>query len=48
MLDEARQAGRDRLLPMASEDYFHDMEWRGRAVADEIKGRNMCRVDRRQ
>jgi len=42
VLDEARQAGRDAAsLPMASEDYFHDMDGGVALSPDEIKGRNM-------
>ena len=45
VLDEARRAGRDAAsLPMASEDYFHDMDGAVALSADEIKGRNMWLV----
>jgi len=41
VLDEARQAGRDAAsLPMASEDYFHDMDGGIPLTVDEVKGRN--------
>lgn len=42
VLDEAKLAGRDAAsLPMAIEDYFHDMDGGVQLTADEVKGRNM-------
>jgi hypothetical protein len=42
VLDEARSVGRSAVsLPMATEDYFHDMDGGAALSPDEIKGRNM-------
>jgi hypothetical protein len=43
--DEAQRAGRDvATLPMAAEDYFHDMDNGVALTPDEVKGRNMWNV----
>ncbi len=43
--DEAQRAGRNvSSLPMATEDYFHDMDNGVALTPDEIKGRNMWNV----
>jgi hypothetical protein len=45
VLDEARASGRDAAsLPMASEDYFHDMDGGVALSGEEIAGRNMWLV----
>ncbi len=43
--DEAQRAGRDTAsLPMATEDYFHDMDNGVALTAEEVRGRNMWNV----
>ena len=43
--DEARSAGRaPKSFPMATEDYFHDMDGGVALTPDEVKGRNMWLV----
>ena len=50
VLDEARQAGRDAAsLPMATEDYFHDMDGGVALIARRDQGpQHVGRLDRRQ